>query len=83
MRCASVDTRIGSGDFLQHQTLVGNDDFFGNVVTQLLSILSPSDFVRRWTGPDATFKVDIIALLDIRGVEATAQIQRRTWHVYE
>ena len=82
MSSASVDPSVGPGDFLQHQALIGNDDFFGNIMTQLAAIMSPCYFIRSWAGPHRAFKVDIITLLDIRGIKAAPQAQGCTWHIY-
>ena len=52
MRSACVDPSVGSGDFLQDEALVGDDDLFGHIMRQFTAVMSPGDFVGRGASPN-------------------------------
>ena len=68
-----INTRVRAGDLLKHETLIGNDDFFLHIMRQFATIVSPGDFVGGGTGSYGAFEIDVIALLDVGGVEVGPQ----------
>ena len=78
---ARVDSCIGSGDFLQDQALIGDDDFFLHVMTQFASVMPPRNLIGRRASAHRTFKVDVIALFYVGSVEAASEVERSTWHI--
>ena len=75
MCCAGVDSGVGSGDFLQNQTLIRNYDFFLDVMGQFPTIVPPSDFIGLRIGSDRAFKIDIVTFLDIGSIQIAAKTQ--------